>query len=73
VTELTIKGKDNPPIKMHVIGLASGDGVFVFSISSPETNIDSLVKEFVSTTKLVNKRLDVQEEVARIKQGFGKK
>ena len=30
VTELTIKGKDNPPIKMHVIGLASGDGVFVF-------------------------------------------
>jgi len=73
VTELTIQGKDNPPIKMHVIGLASGDGVFVFSISSPETNIDSLVKAFVSTTKLVNKRLDVQEEVARIKQGFGKK
>ena len=73
MTELTIKGKDNPPIKMHVIGLASGDGVFVFSISSPETNIDSMVREFVATIKLVHERLDVQEEVARIKQGLGKK
>src|SRR5437016_376606 len=73
VTELTIKGKDNPPIKMHVIGLASGDGLFVFSISSPETNIDSMVREFVATIKLVHERLDVQEEVARIKQGLGKK
>jgi len=69
VTELTIKGKDNPPIKMHVIGLASADGVFVFSISSPETNIDSMVREFVATLKLVHEKLDVKKETLRIKQG----
>jgi len=73
VTELTIKGKDNPPIKMHVIGLASGDGVFVFSISSPETNIDSMVREFVATIKLVHEKLDVKKETLRIKQGGDKR
>jgi hypothetical protein len=39
----------------------------------PETNIDLMVRKFVAPIKLVNKRLDVQEEVARIKQGLGKK
>jgi hypothetical protein len=73
VTELTIKGKDNPPIKMHVIGLASKDGVFVFSISTPETNIDSMVREFVATIKLVHERLDVEKETLRIKQGGDKR
>jgi hypothetical protein len=58
---------------MHVIGLASGDGVFVFSISSPETNIDSMLREFVATIKLVHERLNVKKGALRIKQGGDKR
>ena len=68
VTELRIEKKEKPLLKMFLIGIASNEGVFVFSLFSSETNLEPLVKEFISTARLVNKRLNVEEELARHKQ-----
>jgi len=45
----------------YLIGLAAKDGVFVLSVSPAKKDIDPLVKELVSSFKLVPRNLDAEE------------
>ena len=45
----------------YLIGLAAKDGVFVLSLSKAKKDIDPLVKELVSSFKLVPRTLDAEE------------
>ena len=48
-------------LSSYLIGLAAKDGVFALSVSSPAKNIDPLVKELVSSFKLVPRNLGAEE------------
>jgi hypothetical protein len=70
VTELSIYGQNADQfIRIYQIVIASQNGVYVFAISPADKDIDELVKAFISTVKLVNKRFDVKEETAKIRRG----
>jgi hypothetical protein len=59
VTEIRVyKGAQ---ISSYLIGLAAKDGVFVLSVSPAKKDIDPLVKELVSSFKLVPRNLDAEE------------
>jgi hypothetical protein len=45
----------------YLIGLAAKDGVFVLSVSPAKKDVDPLVKELVSSFKLVPRKLDAEE------------
>jgi hypothetical protein len=45
----------------YLIGLAAKDGVFVLSLSPAKKDVDPLVKELVSSFKLVPRKLDAEE------------
>src|SRR6266576_2196202 len=45
----------------YLIGLAAKDGVFVLSVSPAKKDVDPLVKELVSSFKLVPRNLDAEE------------
>jgi len=49
-------------LSSYLIGLAAKDGVFALSVSSPaKEGVDPLVKELVSSFKLVPRNLDAEE------------
>ena len=49
-------------LSSHLVGLAAKDGVFALSVSSPaKKGVDPLVKELVSSFKLVPRNLDAEE------------
>jgi hypothetical protein len=49
-------------LSSYLIGLATKDGVFALSVSSPaKKGVDPLVKELVSSFKLVPRDLDAEE------------
>jgi len=52
-------------LSSYLIGLAAKDGVFALSVSPAKKDIDPLVKELVSSFKLVPRNLDA-EEVKRL-------
>ena len=65
VTEITLHNNKGDQKIMYLIGLNLKAGVFVLSITTPNRSIDPMVKNILSTLKLVNTKLDA-EEIARL-------
>ena len=61
VTEIRVYNDKGARMSSYLIGLAAKDGVFVLSISPAKKDIDPLVKELVSSFKLVPRKLDAEE------------
>jgi hypothetical protein len=61
VTEIEVYNDKGAQMSSYSIGLAAKDGVFVLSISSAKRDVDPLVKELVSSFKLVPRKLDAEE------------
>ena len=58
VTEIKVSNDKGSQMSSYLIGLAADDGVFVLSVSPARKDIDPLVKELVSSFKLVHQKLD---------------
>ena len=61
VTEIRVYNDKGAQLSSYLIGLAATDGVFVLSVSPAKKDIDPLVKEVVSSFKLVPRNLDAEE------------
>jgi hypothetical protein len=62
VTEIRAYNDKGAQLSSYLIGLAAKDGVFALSVSSPaKKGVDPLVKELVSSLKLVPRNLDAEE------------
>ena len=61
VTEIRVFNDKGAQMSSCLIGLAAKDGVFVLSVSPAKKDIDPLVKELVSSFKLVPRTLDAEE------------
>ena len=61
VTEIKVYNDKGAQMSSYLIGLAAKDGVFVLSVSPAKKDIDPLVKELVSSFKLVPRNLDADE------------
>jgi len=62
VTEIRVYNDKGAQLSSYLIGLAAKDGVFGLSVSSPaKKDVDPLVKELVSSFKLVPRNLDAEE------------
>ncbi len=61
VTEIRVYNDKGAQLSSYLIGLAAKDGVFVLSVSPAKKDIDPLVKQLVSSFKLVPRELDAQE------------
>jgi hypothetical protein len=61
VTEIRVYNDKGAQMSSYLIGLVAKDGVFVLSISPAKKDIDPLVKELVSSFKLVPRNLDAEE------------
>ena len=62
VTEIRVYNDKGAQMSSYLIGLAAKDGVFALSVSSPaKKGVDPLVKELVSSFKLVPRTLDAEE------------
>jgi hypothetical protein len=62
VTEIKVYNDKGAQISSYLVGLAAKDGVFALSVSSPaKKGADPLVKELVSSFKLVPRNLDAEE------------
>ncbi|PYJ34081.1 MAG: hypothetical protein DME79_04960 [Verrucomicrobia bacterium] len=58
VTEIKVYNDKGAQMSSYLIGLAANDGVFVLSVSPAKKEVDPLVKELVSSFKLVHQKLD---------------
>ncbi|PYJ53514.1 MAG: hypothetical protein DME82_13910, partial [Verrucomicrobia bacterium] len=58
VTEIKVYNDKGAQMSSYLIGLAANDGVFVLSVSPAGKEVDPLVKELVSSFKLVHQKLD---------------
>jgi hypothetical protein len=61
VTEISVYNDKGAQMSSYLIGLAAKDGVFVLSVSPAKKDVDPLVKELVSSFKLVPRNLDGEE------------
>src|SRR5882724_7532426 len=61
VTEIRVYNDKGARLSSYLIGLAAKDGVFALSLSPAKKDIDPLVKELVSSFKLVPRKLDAEE------------
>ena len=61
VTEIRVYNDKGAQMSSYLIGLAAKDGVFVLSVSPAKKDIDPLVKQLVSSFKLVLRNLDAEE------------
>ena len=61
VTEIRVYDNKGAQMSSYLIGLAAKDGIFVLSVSPAKKDIDPLVKELVSSFKLVPRKLDAEE------------
>src|SRR6266403_4966710 len=61
VTEIRVYNDKGAQMSSYLIGLAAKDGVFVLSLSPAKKDIDPLVKELISSLKLVPRTLDAEE------------
>jgi len=65
VTEIRVYNDQGAQMSSYLIGLAAKDEVFALSVSPAKKDIEPLVKELVSSFKLVPRNLDA-EEVKRL-------
>ena len=61
VTEIRVYNDKGAQLSFHLIGFAAKDGVFALSVSPAKKDVDPLVKELVSSFKLVPRNLDAEE------------
>jgi len=61
VTEVKVYNDKGAHLSSYLIGLSAKDGVFALSLSPAKKDIDPLVKELVSSFKLVPRTLDAEE------------
>ena len=61
VTEISVYNDKGAKMSSYLIGLAAKDGVFVLSVSPAKRDVDPLVKELVSSFKLVLRNLEAEE------------
>jgi len=61
VTEVKVYNDKGARMSSYLVGLATKDGVFVLSVSPAKKDVDPLVKELVSSFKLVPRNLDAEE------------
>jgi hypothetical protein len=61
VTEIKVYNDKGAQVSSYLIGLAAKDGVFVLSVSPAKKDIGPLVKELVSSFKLIPRKLDAEE------------
>ena len=61
VTEIRVYNDKGAQLSSYLIGLGAKDGVFVLSVSPAKKNVDSMIKELVSSFKLVPRKLDAEE------------
>ena len=61
VTEIRVYNDKGAQMSSYLIGLAAKDGVFVLSVSPAKKDVDPLVKQLVSSFKLVPRNLDAEE------------
>ena len=61
VTEIRVYNGKGAQMSSYLIGLVAKDGVFVLSVSPAKKDVDPLVKELVSSFKLVPRNLDAEE------------
>jgi hypothetical protein len=61
VTEIMVYNNKGAQMSSYLIGLAAKDGVFALSVSPAKKDMDPLVKELVSSFKLVPRNLDAEE------------
>jgi hypothetical protein len=61
VTEIRVYNDKGAQMSSYLIGLAAKDGFFVLSVSPAKKDVDPLVKELVSSFKLVPRNLDAEE------------
>ena len=61
VTEIRVYNDKGAQLSSYLVGLAAKDGVFALSLSPAKKDIDPLVKELVSSFKLVPRTLDAEE------------
>ena len=67
ITELTLRKQDGAQLKVYLIAVDLKEGVFVFSVSPASRDIDPMVKELINSVKIVNKRLELQNEAQKAK------
>jgi hypothetical protein len=60
-TEIRVYNDKGAQMSSYLIGLAAKDGVFVLSVSPAKKDANPLVKELVSSFKLVPRNLDAEE------------
>jgi hypothetical protein len=61
VTEIRVYNDKGAEMSSYLIGLAAKDGVFVLSVSPAKKDVDPLVKELVSSFKLVPRTLNAEQ------------
>src|SRR5438874_9657241 len=61
VTEIRVYNDKGAQMSSYLIGLAAKNGIFVLSVSPAKKDVDPLVKELVSSFKLVPRNLDAEE------------
>ena len=61
VTEVKVYNDQGAQMSSYLIGLAAKEGVFVLSVSPAKKDVDPMVKELVSSFKLVPRNLDAEE------------
>jgi len=61
VTEISVYNDKGAWLSSYLIGLAAKDGVFALSVSPAKKDIDPLVKQLVSSFKLVPRNLNAEE------------
>src|ERR1043166_5581873 len=61
VTEIRVYNDKGAQMSSYLIGLAAKGGVFVLSVSPAKKDVDPLVKELLSSFKLVPRNLDAEE------------
>src|SRR5207247_11187160 len=61
VTEIREYNDKGAQLSSYLIGLAAKDGVFALSVSPAKKDIDPLLKQLVSSIKLVPRNLNAEE------------
>ena len=61
VTEIRVYNDKGAQMSSYLIGLAAKDGVFALSVSPAKKDVGPVVKELVSSFKLVPRNLDAEE------------
>jgi len=61
VTEIRVYNDKGAQLSSYLIGLAAKNGVFALSVSPAKKDIDPLVKQLVSSFKLVPRNLNAEE------------